>query len=203
MQIKRSVLLPTLLLALLAACDRAADAGETRTAEPPRAAAGPAAGSGDADLDEITDYRLTMDAVRRYYQAQRNVYQAMRDDPGLAKRMDRGTTDAAEFSLDEMEARYEEVPEVREAIAAAGLDTRDFSVITLTLFQSAFAQGAVEMGASRDSILARMGINPSNLDFVRANKTELERMQNEMEALQSGGAIGEENSEDSESRDHE
>jgi hypothetical protein len=177
----RSVLMSALLVALLSACDRGADAGETRTAEPSRTAVARGTNSGDADLDEITDYRLTMDAVQRYYQAQRNVYGAMRKNPELAQQMRSGDSD--EPSLDEMGARYEEVPEVRDAIEAAGLDTRDFSVITWALFQSAFAQGAVEMGAPRDSILASTGIHPANLDFVRENKAALERMQQETAAL--------------------
>ena len=170
----RNVLVLLLALVPAAACDRGADAGAE--------SAGTAATRADVDAEvaEITGYRLRMDEVERWYQAQRNVYEAMRKNPALAEQLE---SDGDDPSLDELEARFGAVPEVRRAIEAAGLEVRDFVVIVFTLAQAGVANAAVEMGASRDSVLARTGVEPANLDFVREHKAELERMRAEVEAL--------------------
>lgn len=177
----RSLVLPVLLavVATASACNRAEDAGAA-SADPPASATTVRSHDSDAELAEITSYRLRMDEVERWYQAQRNVYEAMRKNPALTKQLE---NEADDPSLDELEARFEAVPEVRRAIESAGLEVRDFTVIIFTLAQAGVANAAVEAGASRDSVLARTGVDPANLDFVREHKVVLERMQAEVAAL--------------------
>jgi len=180
--IQRNVLVLLLALVPAAACNRGAAAD-----------AEPAATRGDAELAEIAGYQLRMDEVERWYQAQRNVHEVLRKNPALSNQLE---GDADDPSLDELEARFGKAPEVRRAIEKAGLEVRDFVVVTFTLAQAGVANAAVETGASRDSILARTGVEPANLDFVREHKATLERMQGEIEALadeaaEDGGEDGE------------
>ncbi|HEX7120676.1 MAG TPA: hypothetical protein VF212_17920 [Longimicrobiales bacterium] len=165
----RSVKLPALLLALIVAWGARPGTAAAQTGD-------------DAGLAEMVAYRLTMDKVQRWYEAQRNVYEKYAADPGLAERAEIGA-DEEEFSIDGMAARFDAIPEVREAIQAAGLGTREFVVVTMVLFQSAMAHAVIEMGGDRDEILEGSGVHPANLDFVAAHKAELERMQKEVEAL--------------------
>lgn len=183
MSMNRVLLLPALLTVLVSAtaCDRGSSADAPGTAAAPRATQG---GSGDTDSDmaEISDHRLTMAEVERWYQAQRSVYEAMRKNPALAQELER-ESESDELSLDDIEDRFGSVPAVRKAIEATGLEVRDFGVILYSLAQAAAANAAVEMGASRDSVLARTGVHPANLDFVRAHKATLDRLQKETAAL--------------------
>ncbi|HEX5580881.1 MAG TPA: hypothetical protein VFX39_04835 [Gemmatimonadaceae bacterium] len=183
----RALLLPAFLLALAstAACG-GGDADAPRTGASTGAATASARGGDDTDSDmaEITGRRLDRAEVERWFQAQRNVYEAMRRDPAVAQQLEAdGASDASDISLDDLEDRFEAVPAVRSAIEAAGIKTRDFGVILLALAQASAANAALEMGASRDSVLARTGVQPANLDFVRDNKAWLERLQAEMAAL--------------------
>lgn len=174
----RLLLLPVLLLALGTAC--AGDAADASRS----ASASAATASGGDDLAELAEYRLTMRDVERWHEAQRNFLSALQRDPSLMDRMREQGADADDdMSLDALEARYRAIPEVRAAIENADLDVRQFSVITFALMQASFAQGAVDMGADRDTVLARTGISPANLDFVRDNRAELERLQGELAAL--------------------
>lgn len=185
----KALLVLALLFFPLAACDRGTDPPASREAETVRGDDAPAVRSAEDDLEEIADYRLTMDAVRRYYQAQRNVFEAMREDPGLSDRLEDLDADVA--TLDEMQARYASVPELRDAIEEAGFTPREFSVLTWSLVQASIAQGAVEMGVSRDSVVANTGVRRANLDFVQEHQAEIERMQRELEALAPDDAYGE------------
>ena len=173
------------LLASTTACGGEADApGAGTSASASTASATRGSADTDADMAEIRARTLTMTDVERWYQAQRNVYEAMRRNPSLAQQLQGDESeDSDEMSLDEIEARYAKVPEVRKGIEAAGLEVRDFGVITWTLVQASFASAAIDMGANRDSVLASTGIKPANLDFVRENRARLEQLQAEIAAL--------------------
>jgi len=146
-------------------------------AEPADAPAPAAESSGESDVQEISNYVLSMDDVERVMQAQRNLTQLMQEHPELE---DRISMDADAATLDQMEARLNEVPEVREAVEEAGVDTREYVVIFMTLMQAGMADAVIEMGTSRDSVIAEMEVHPDNLDFIRENKEEITRMQEQV-----------------------
>lgn len=181
----RLLRVPVLLLVLASVACSSGDGTDAPRAEGSAAtAAARPSGDGDAELEEISDYRLGMPKVERWYQAQRNVLEAMRKDPSIAARLENDESEEEGGpSLDELEERYSSIPEVRAAIEAVGLEVREFGVITYSLVQASFAQAALQMGANRDSVLANTGIDPANLDFVRDNQAELQRLQAEIAAL--------------------
>lgn len=169
MMLKLAAIAPLLLA--LAACggdkpaDAAADAGSTP------AAAVRASGDPTGDQQELGDYVLNMEDVRKWAQVMQSGKKLKEEENQDAS----GGPD--DDSVDAMEARINADPEVRAEIEKAGLDARDFVLITFTLTQAAFAQYAVEQGASADSVAAQTGINPANLAFVRDHKQELEALQ--------------------------
>ena len=155
------------LLLALAACggDKPADAGSAP------AAAVRASGDATGDQQELGDYVLNMEDVRKWARVMQSGKKLKEEESQDAS----GQPD--DDSVDAMEARINANPEVRAEIERAGLDAREFVLITYAVTQAAFAQYAVEHGANPDSVAARAGINPANLAFVRDHKQELEALQ--------------------------
>ncbi len=141
-----------------------------------------AAPGGDADLRELSRYELTMADVRKFAAA--NAALAKHPKAEQSDDEDEGEDESSndDESLDEMAARIGRIPEARKAIEAAGLTVRQYAVITMALFQSAFAQYAVEQGADPAKVARDAGVNPANLRFVKEHKAELEKLK--------GGAYG-------------
>lgn len=85
-------------------------------------------------------------------------------------------------SLDQMAARIGRIPEARKAIEGAGLTPRQYAVITMALFQAAFAQYAVEQGADIARVASDAHVNPANIRFVKEHKAELDKLKGPAEA---------------------
>jgi hypothetical protein len=131
-----------------------------------------AAPSGDADLRELSRYELTMTDVRKFAAANA----ALAQHPEAERDEDQDESDTEDDSLDELAARIGRVPEARKAIEAAGLTVRQYAVITMALFQAAFAQYAVDQGADINKVARDAGVNPANIRFVKEHKAELEKL---------------------------
>jgi hypothetical protein len=131
-----------------------------------------AAPGGDADLRELSRYELTMSDVRKFAAANA----ALAQHPEAERDEDQDDGDTDDESLDELAARIGRVPEARKAIEEAGLTVRQYAVITMALFQAAFAQYAVEQGADIDKVARDAGVNPANIRFVKEHKAELEKL---------------------------
>jgi hypothetical protein len=128
-----------------------------------------AAPGNDADLRELARYTLTMADVQKFAAA----------NTALAKHPKAEETDEDEGdneSLDQMAARIARIPEARKAIEGAGLTPRQYAVITMALFQAAFAQYAVEQGADIAKVARDANVNPANIRFVKEHKAELEKL---------------------------
>ena len=195
---RRALQLSALLATIAASTACGGDAAETTDGSPaatPAVASARAGAGADAELAEISAHRLSMGDVERWYQAQRNVLLAMRDDPSIRERLEMAE-DEDQMSLDEMERRYAEVPAIRRGIESAGLETREFAVIAWALAHASLANVALDAGASRDSVITRTGVSGANLDFVRENRAALERMQGEIAALSGADDGDDEDDED-------
>jgi len=140
-------------------------------AQPTRAAA-----SGDADLRELSRYELTMADVRKFAAANAALAKHPKAEQNDDEEEDEDESSNDDESLDEMAARIGRIPEARNAIEAAGLTVRQYAVITMALFQAAFAQYAVEQGADPAKVARDAGVNPANLRFVKEHKAELEKL---------------------------
>ncbi len=137
-------------------------------------------GGHDADLRELEEYRLSMEDVNRWMQANRNLVQLSekleREHPEMAER-----TEAVEGSgmgsFDDYEASIDRVPGARDAIEESGLSVHEFAVVGWALIQAGMAQYAVEQGADPKDLAAKAHINPDNLAFAREHKAELAKLQ--------------------------
>ena len=138
----------------------------------------------DADVADIKDYRLTMDRMDKFFQAQMNVALAakqMSPEQREAMEMEESSADA---TLEEMTDRIEKNPPFRDAIRKAGLSPREYVTLSLAYVTSAMAAGVLQMrpNDNQDSLARAMDANLENIRFLQENRAELEKKQKAFEA---------------------
>jgi hypothetical protein len=144
------------------------DAGDD-TAAGSGAAAAPAASAPAAEptANDFSNYELDMAKMRKYAAAIKG-FSALSpsDTTGMS-----GLNMSGNESTAETIARMESNPVARRVLADAGLTAKDYVWITAAYLQAAMTQGLMEVSPE-----ARMpeGQNPRNVEFLKANKTELE-----------------------------
>lgn len=173
--LKRATTLALLFVLPLSGCGGDEPSSEAAAASP--AAGSPAAdysagGDDSADLAELADYELTMDDIRRWTALTHNPefadFDAAPDDSG----------DDGDGSIDDMVAKISAHPRARSLIEDAGLDVRDFVLITFTVMVAGFAQYAIEQGADPDSVANATSVNPDNIRFMLEHGEELAALRN-------------------------
>ena len=181
--------LAALLVLGAAACssgdDAAPAASTTTTADAP-------ASSGD-DATDIREYELTMDRMDRLYAAQRNIAVAVHGmTPAEREAME--NTDMADASLEEFASGIERNPKIRQALAEAGIEPREYATATMAMVSAAMAASVLQMRPddNQDSLVREMNANMDNIRFLREHEAELAQKQQELEAeLRAMGALDE------------
>lgn len=163
-------------LFVLAACskDKTSDSSATTaTAETP-AATSPAT---DQDLADVTQYKLSMDKIDKYLQAQRNIAaKAASMTPAQRAALEaKGDDSNPNASIDEMARRIEAEPMMVSAIKDAGLSAREFTVITFSMMQTGMAAAVLKMrpNDNQDSLIRAMQANPDNVKFYNDHEAEI------------------------------
>jgi hypothetical protein len=137
-------------------------------------------GAHDADLRELEEYRLSMEDVNRWMQANRNLAQLSekleREHPEMMDDTEE-SNGSGTGSFDDYEASIDRVPGARDAIEESGLSVHEFAVVGWALIQAGMAQYAVEQGADPKELAAKAHINPENLTFAREHQAEIAKLQ--------------------------
>ena len=168
-----------LALALIAgACGKKAESRSTDevpevSADVPDVAGGSTAAN--ADLRELSRYQLTMADVNKWAAAIQNMKRLLDQHPEWASEDDKHGS-SGDQSLDEIEANLEAVPPLRKAVEDAGLNAREYAVITFALMQASMGRYAVQQGANADSFARAAGIHPANLQFAKEHEAEITRL---------------------------
>ena len=165
-------------VAILAGCADGSDSAVDETTE----AGGAASATAADDLRDVSNYELRMEQVDKYYQAFRNIGEAMKDmTPQQREALE---MDASDTDLDTYVSRLEGQPAVNSAIRDAGLSAREFSLILWSMLQSGMAAAVLDMqpNANQDSIAREMDANMDNVRFLRENEAELRRKQEALQA---------------------
>jgi hypothetical protein len=138
-----------------------------------------AQGNGDKDSKAVSAYTLTMPKYKKLMQGMLNIGKAVQKDSALGSAIE----DSGNKSLDQMTAAYNAKPQIRNAIAAAGLTSREFAVGLMSLLQTGMSYGLMKQyKMSADSVHKATGVSTANLEFYRANEAEIDRMTKQMEA---------------------
>ena len=182
------LLLPSLLLAttLIACGDKAADASADGSAPRSKGFNVTAkAKDGAADEEEISRFRLTMDGVRKLHAinlAMKKIdleksIQASGTPEDSAAAENESDGGSNEPSIDELETFINGNTQARALIAAHGMDTRDYVVMTHAMLVVGLAQMAIDQGARPDSVAKELKISAENLQFYKEHRKELDQMQ--------------------------
>jgi hypothetical protein len=169
------------LVVALSACTQpanttpATDAAQA-TVAPAAVATVAQASDANSDADADANYDLTMANVDAWMAAQKYIAAAVDADASIDPAMNVSEEDGAQYA-----ARLEATPALRDAITKAGISTRDYALTGEALIAALMAVGALDTGALKE---IPEGLNPQNVEFVRANQAALEA---KMKALQSQG----------------
>jgi hypothetical protein len=138
-----------------------------------------AQGNDDKDSKAVSAYTLTMPKYKKLMQAMLNIGKAVQKDSTLASAIE----DSGNKSLDQMTAAYNAKPQIRNAIAAAGLTSREFAVGEMALLQTGMSYGLMKQyKMTADSVHKATGVSMANLEFYRTNEAEIDRLTKQMEA---------------------
>jgi hypothetical protein len=200
----RAALLPALSsLLVLAACEKKGAAPAAGAADSAGAAAATttpsSAAKGDADLADVTNYRLSMDKIDKYIAAQRNIAAKMKamtpaEREAVKARSENRNSDA-NASLDDMARTIESEPVMNDAVRAAGLSAREYALVTISMMQTAMAASVLNMRPkdNQDSLVREMKANPDNIKFYRDHEAEITRKTKELQAeMKAAGMANEE-----------
>ena len=80
-------------------------------------------------------------------------------------------------------------PALRRAVEQAGLTPREHVVASWVLFHAGVAQGVIDGGARPETVLAGIRIDPANVEFYRANREQIARLQKVMEDQVNEGEV--------------
>lgn len=162
------------VIAILGA--QAACGGEARAPEQAAAAAAHDAirEVGGLSPAEIRGYRLTMGKVEAWHRAELDATRAFIKNPSLQPRDDDQEGTDPEQILKAIEGN----PTVSAALRAQGLTPREGVKLMLSMVHSAMAASMPAGTPLPDEV------TPENVEFMRANRAELDRMRAETAALE-------------------
>ena len=131
----------------------------------------------DADLKEIGSYRLTEAKLDKFVQATRNLAEAARQHPDLAR--EKGE-DNNNTPLTQLAALYDKHPPLKRAINSAGMTSREYITFMFAMFQAGMASWAAKQpGAKLPPDISR-----ENIAFMDTHKERLDALQKEFQAME-------------------
>jgi hypothetical protein len=132
--------------------------------------------SGDADVREMSKYKLTMDAVRKFKKADENLDEVKKKYPEKVEELENENEDATEGGLDELERILESFAPARTAIENAGLNAREYVTIVYVLMMASMTHMAISAGANPQEVMKSSDVLPANVEFVKQHEKELEAL---------------------------
>ena len=138
----------------------------------------PGDAAGQADMREVMSYRLTDSTFAKLLRVQDNVYATMKANPDAAKKYE-GALGAqasdAEPGIDGLVKAVDRITEVKQAIAKAGLTTRQYLLASMATMQAMMIDAMMQTYGS-----AQGGDLPAavkeNLAFLKTHQPQVDRM---------------------------
>lgn len=139
----------------------------------------------DDDAERLAQYRLNTATFKKMELALTNLAAVVQADPTLAQ--DPENEDDMD-TIAAMSAFYNARPPLRAAIERSGLSVDAFSLCLMAWVQASIAHGFSEHlpPESRAKMLADSGVPAANVEFVKANKDYLKRLEPKLKALSQG-----------------
>ena len=188
-------LVPALVLVTTLAACGGKEGGATDSSAPNAASASASSGgtNADAELADIQSYKLSMDKIDKMLAAQRILAaKAKAMTPAEREAMEaRGESASdANASLDDMARKIDSEPMLRDAIREAGLSSREYVLITMSMMQTGMAESVLKMRPkdNQDSLIREMKANADNIKFYREHQAEITAKSKAIEAEMKGAS---------------
>lgn len=120
----------------------------------------------DRDAKEVADYVLTEAALVKYTQAVRKLEPLKEQLPQDCEGDDQTK------SLNDLAAKMDGVPSVKSALKASGMTSREYLVMSFSVFQSGMAVWALDQPGGT----LPPGTKQANVNFYRAHRAEFEKL---------------------------
>jgi hypothetical protein len=144
------------------------------------AASAPAGAAGDSGTREVSAYKLTDAGLAKYANATRRLDEAVRRSPALCE--ERANEDGEDTkTLDDLVAKIDANPQLRQAIQGAGMSTREYAVFSFAVLQAAMSAWALDQPGGK----LAPGVSMDNVNFYRRNATTLKEIGDESNAAES------------------
>ena len=163
-------------LVAFSACNKDKSSQTAATSDSSTPSSASAAQSSD-DLNDVTTFKLSMDKIDKYVQSQKNLAALVKKmTPAEREAMNnRNDVSDANASLDDMVAKIDKEPAMVSAIKAAGLSTREWVLVTMSMMQTGMAAAVLKMrpNDNQDSLMRSMKVNPDNVKFYNEHEAEI------------------------------
>lgn len=126
---------------------------------------GPAQGQAARDQQEINSYVLTDAGLARYTRASKALDAVRKSTGGGCEDDD---SDSPK-SVDEMVAKFNATPGASAALQGAGMQTREFIVLSMSIFQT----GMASWGLSQPGGKLPPGVSMANVNFYRQHEAAM------------------------------
>jgi hypothetical protein len=160
----------------VAACsskDTAPAAGDTGAVATQPSDAGASSSAGEPSANDISNYKLDMDKMRKYAAAVKGFQSLGKQDSMALEAVAAKSNESTAQTI----ARIEGSPIAMRVLRDAGLSAKDYVWITAAWLQAAMTQGILE--TSKEAKLPE-GQNPQNIEFIKAHKAELDAIAKDM-----------------------
>jgi hypothetical protein len=150
---------------------------------PAKGAAQSKSASKSADQREMENFRLTKAKMDKWMAAQWGIVKLAQEHPELATET-RGSDEddsGGDPTLDQLAARIEKVPELRQTLRRVGITAREYALTTLVVFEASFAYAAKKQGLIKE-IPAE--VPAAHVALVAQYEPEMLRLQAEMKKLE-------------------
>lgn len=156
----------------LAACT-AKDAKQTSSAasatgDTPVVATAPAS-SAEPTAEDISNYPLDMDKMRKWAATMKYLGEVAQSDPTVGDAVRMGNNESTAQTIAKLEAN----PKTRDALRRAGWSARDYVWTTAAYLQAGMTQGVL---ASTPGAKVPAGQSMKNVEFLRAHAKEIDQI---------------------------
>ena len=129
--------------------------------------------AGEPTPNEISNYKLDMDKMRKYAAAMKGFQSLGKQDSMALEAVGSSSNESTAQTI----VRIESSPIAMRVLRDADLSAKDYVWITAAWLQAAMTQGILE--TSKEARLPE-GQNPQNIEFLKAHKAELDAITKEM-----------------------
>jgi hypothetical protein len=120
---------------------------------------------------------MSLDGIDKFVQSHRNIAAKLNAMSPAEREALNNSNDmsGANMGLDDMVAMIDKQPMMVDAIKSAGLSTREWVLMTMSIMQTGMAAAVLKTrpNDNQDSLMRSMKVNPDNVRFYNEHEAEI------------------------------